>query len=660
MKKNLPVNSVHLDFHTSPLIDGIGAQFRRQEFIETLRAAKVERLTVFAKCHHGYCYYPTKVGKMHPGLSFDLLGEQLSACREAGISPVVYLTVGWSVLDLEEHPEWQVVYYDTGRPLTNVRGQCGDGKVRTEGSLDDCTWDLLCTSSGYADHVVELVKELCRNYDFDGLFFDIACLDFPCVCEACCKGMRKEGKDPASREEARAYMVEKRLKLFSTCREILFRYKPEAEFFCNSGGAEIEFPEYHASMTHFELENLPTSGGGYDKIVNRSKFFVKSGKDFLGMTGKFHTDWGEFGGFKHEDALVFECGTMMMYGAKCSIGDHCHPSGKLDPETYRLIGRAFDYAHSIQPYCYGVQDTTRLGVLLSRDPVASEGLAKLLLENQLDYALAMEDEDFSGRYDCIVVADDADLTGELADKLLKFVNRGGSLLLTASSVRGIDLGITYEGKSAYDMDYIRAPGRGVLESPLLAYESAHIVKAGADWEVLAELSEPYFSRTPQHYSGHRNTPNRLEPAEYPAAVQRGNVIYLAHPVARIYQRFGNVYHKRYFRSFLNQIYKPILQVDGLQSIGRVRLTKQTEEGRLILHLTYAPPIARGGLAVLEDMPVVHGARVRIHTRQKAERIVSRPQGREVFFEGREEEIVFEAPPFRGHQIIEIKLKEELS
>jgi histone acetyltransferase (RNA polymerase elongator complex component) len=73
---------VHLDFHTSPLIESIGRDFEREEYIRTIREAHIDLMTVFAKCHHGYCYYPTKVGEMHPHLSFDLLGAQLEAIRE--------------------------------------------------------------------------------------------------------------------------------------------------------------------------------------------------------------------------------------------------------------------------------------------------------------------------------------------------------------------------------------------------------------------------------------------------------------------------------------------------------------------------------------------------------------------------------------------------
>ena len=37
---------VHLDFHTSPLIEGIGERFDREKFIKTLRDANVELVTV--------------------------------------------------------------------------------------------------------------------------------------------------------------------------------------------------------------------------------------------------------------------------------------------------------------------------------------------------------------------------------------------------------------------------------------------------------------------------------------------------------------------------------------------------------------------------------------------------------------------------------------
>ena len=47
---------VHLDFHTSPDIEGVGARFSKEKFTKTIKDAKIDSMTVFAKCHHGYTY----------------------------------------------------------------------------------------------------------------------------------------------------------------------------------------------------------------------------------------------------------------------------------------------------------------------------------------------------------------------------------------------------------------------------------------------------------------------------------------------------------------------------------------------------------------------------------------------------------------------------
>ena len=87
----LRFRQVHLDFHTSPLIPGVGADFDPDAFARTLSEAHIDSITCFAVCHHGMCYYPTKVGQMHPHLQRDLLGEQIAACHQHGIRvPGIY------------------------------------------------------------------------------------------------------------------------------------------------------------------------------------------------------------------------------------------------------------------------------------------------------------------------------------------------------------------------------------------------------------------------------------------------------------------------------------------------------------------------------------------------------------------------------------------
>src|SRR6185437_6445527 len=88
----LPFRHIHLDFHTSPAITGVGERFNAGDFAKTLKDASINSITVFAKCHHGMSYYPTKVGVGHPNLKIDLLGEMIEACHQASIKVPVYIS----------------------------------------------------------------------------------------------------------------------------------------------------------------------------------------------------------------------------------------------------------------------------------------------------------------------------------------------------------------------------------------------------------------------------------------------------------------------------------------------------------------------------------------------------------------------------------------
>ncbi|MBR6050632.1 MAG: beta-galactosidase, partial [Clostridia bacterium] len=85
---------VHLDFHTSELIPGVGSEFSKENFQKALKKGHVNSITLFSKCHHGWAYHPSKANEMHPTLTFDLLGAQIEAAHEIGVRTPVYLSAG--------------------------------------------------------------------------------------------------------------------------------------------------------------------------------------------------------------------------------------------------------------------------------------------------------------------------------------------------------------------------------------------------------------------------------------------------------------------------------------------------------------------------------------------------------------------------------------
>ena len=93
---SLPFRQVHLDFHTSGHIPGVGARFHKAQFQEMLRRGRVNSVTLFSKCHHGYSYHDTRVGERHPHLHCDLLPLQMEASHEIGVQTPTTSRRAWT------------------------------------------------------------------------------------------------------------------------------------------------------------------------------------------------------------------------------------------------------------------------------------------------------------------------------------------------------------------------------------------------------------------------------------------------------------------------------------------------------------------------------------------------------------------------------------
>lgn len=652
---------IHLDFHTSEYIDKVGVNFNKENFQQALKLGHVNSITVFAKCHHSWCYYPTKVGNMHPTLNFDLTGKMIDAAHEIGVNAPVYITVGWSANDAENYP--QCVVHDIDGKMIGTLYDF-DAAPNDKKTLN--AWKEMCPNGEYAEHIYALTREICERYsELDGLFYDINYHDHLCYCDACLKGMRDEGFNFKNEIDARKYFTLKWKRFSQNCKNILREKHKDATIFFN-GGAKITEPQWYEFQSHFEIEDLPTSSGGYDKMPLRAKFFAKNGKEYLGMSGKFHTFWGEFGGYKSFNAMKYECAAMSAFGARCSMGDQLHPSGEMDIETYRLIGEGYGYVEKIEPWCYDVKETSKLGIIISKNEKADEGLVKILLEAHYDFDVVGEDESLSN-FDTIILPDCVYLDDDTAAKINEFVSNGGNLLLTGKSGLSknekrfdIDVGANYMGPSMCDVDYLMVGDKlsdKLVNSPFLCYMAAEKICV-TDAEILSTIREPYFNRTQRQYCSHQYTPYKLEDTESPGAIKKGRIVYLAHQICTQYYLKGAKLHREYLINALKLIYKnPVLTVENLPSCGRVHLVNQEIQNRMILHLLYAPPILRGDTLVIEDLPIVYNVKARINTVRKVTNAYLAPQMKPLEFIQQDGYVEITVPELKCHQIIVLDYKE---
>ncbi len=628
----LPARQVHLDFHTSPDIPGVGARFDPRQWQEALRLGHVNWINIFAKCHHSWSYYPTKIGQKHPSLQIDLLGQQIAACHELGIKCPIYYTVGWSAAEAEQHPEWCVRNQDGSIAARNWDGAAQPGDPRPANS-----WKFLCPSGQYLHLMLSQVEEICIRYLVDGFFFDICNVSPPCYCATCRQGMQAAGIAIDDDRAVAEYNARKWKRFFQEARRVITKYRPLATVFFN--GTTKLIPEdlqwdMAARNTEQQLEDLPTTWGGYDKLPLRAKFFHNTGKPIVAMSGKFHTSWGEFGGFKHRDAIRYEAAAMIAFGAACNFGDQLHPSGEMDLETYRNLGYAYEYVEQIEAYGIGGRPVSRLGLLRTGSAPDDEGVSTMLMEIHQDYVVADPARDWSG-LETIILTGAAGLTRDLADKLAGYVRQGGSLLVLGESAldadkKGflLDVGATYLGPAKYQEDYLvvgPALAREMVSTPFLNYQAALRVELRPGTEILARLQEPYFDRTYAHYCSHQNTPYQLGQAAHPGAIRFGSVVFLPHRLGEIYYKNGARLHRQLFANALALVYRhPMLQVDRLPSAGRVSLLHQPQAKRYVAHLLYGPPLQRGRCLVIEDLPAVENVAVEIRVPEAIKRAYSVP------------------------------------
>ncbi|HZS87715.1 MAG TPA: alpha-amylase family protein [Chloroflexota bacterium] len=633
---DLRFRQIHLDFHTSPLIPEIAADFDAEAFADTLRAAHVDSVTCFAVCHHGLSYYPSKVATPHPHLTRDLLGEQIEACHRRGIRVPAYITVVWNEQQGTLHPEWRQIGRD-GR----AAGRLPLGPIAKH------DWQWMCMNSPYADHVSAVVEEVLRGYPVDGLFMDIVMTVKPgCVCGYCLRSMQAAALNPENEDELRHHALSVERAFMQRISREAWALRADLPIFYNSrlrlagdpeAGLRPEAPYY----SHWELESLPSGGWGYSHFALYNRFLQTTNKPVLGQTGAFHRSWADFGTVKSQAALDYECFRALAGGAACSIGDQLHPRGMLNPETYRRIGQTYAAVEAKEPWCRGARPLAEVGLLLPPNALSGtrpagldseEGALRLLLQLGAQVAVLDRRSDFSA-YRVIVAPDSVRLDHELAAALWAYLAKGGALLLSHESGlrddgRGFaldaEMGLDYLGPSRDDVEFLRPVAGLETEIPAMdhaLYLRGSAVRARPGTQVLGEVISPYFSRTWAHFSSHAQTPpNPTESTGLAAATLRGRVAYLAHPIFSAYQQHGYPVYRQIVGALLRRLLPEPLVRATLPTTAEVSLLRQAPGAdgdspeRLICHvLHYLPQRRTPDLDLLEDVIPLHDVEIAIRS-----------------------------------------------
>ena len=641
---------VHLDFHTSEFVP-VGDKFSKEQFQSALKAGHIDSITVFSKCHHGWSYHPTEANEMHPTLKFDLLGAQLEACKEINVKAPVYISAGFDEKDYLRHPEWHCVV--------------SPDKERQKEYENEVHFHLLCFNTGYLEVLCKQIEEVMVKYNPCGIFLDIISPKI-CYCEKCKSDMKALGlniENEKDREEFSQIVFNKYLEATNNA---VRKYSETTTIFHNQGHIPKGDYRFIEKNTHLELESLPTGGWGYDHFPLSAAYVRSLGnKEFLGMTGKFHHSWGEFGGFKHPNALIFETALSVMNGAGCSVGDQMHPSGEMNMATYNLIGKAYSMIEEKEPWLINAKNTADIAVLSAeaitgdRDVKADTGANRMLLESNYLYDFIDETMDIS-KYKLLVLPDVKGISEEMLEKVKVFLNNGGKVIASGESIVKddkfiLDFGSEYLGKNEFSPTYLIPhydTVNGVTEYLMRANSYKFKVNTG---EVVASMQNPYFNRTLEHFCSHAHTPNNPE-EEFSGAVINKNIAYIGWDIFSAYAIHGHLCFKELFKAVLEKMLgnEKTVTVD-IPDKAVVTYTYQEKEKRNILHLLYAHTTVRGkGTEVIEDTVPLYNVNCSVKYSKKPSRVSLQPQNEELTFDFVNGEVKFIVPKVDIHAMVVIE------
>lgn len=668
---------IHLDFHTSERIDDIGGRFNKKDFQTTLKNAHVNSINIFAKCHHGWAYFPSEKNEIHPNLTFDLLGEMIEACHEVDIETPIYISAGLDEKMARRHPEWLIRNQDETMSCFGV----------LKNTFMEPGYHEMCFNSPYLEYLLDQIEEVLMKYDGDGLFLDIVG-ERTCYCQNCIKTLQENHRDPRNIEDVK-WLAKRTFKNYvDKVKERVASVKPGTPIFHNSGHIMMGRRDLLLANSHAEIESLPTGGWGYENFPLTANYITNKVDFYTGMTGKFHTTWGEFGGFKHPNALKYETALMLSHGAGCNIGDQLHPLGTLDKTTYDMIGTAYKEVMEKEEWCIGAKAEADVAFLAVEAvyqngciaPNISEekqkdvrytdiGCVKVLQEGHILYDVIDIMDDFE-KYKLIILPDYIRLNEEYIQKIRQYTEKGGKILATGVSGLkldkdefGIELGVRYKGENKNQPNYIYPEFtlENIGQSPYIAYTSNYEIeqKSGI---LLAYSVDSYFNRETYHFCSHQHSPH-VEEYNKPGIVKSTNGIYIGWKLFEEYAKVGSYIIRDIVLHCIEELLDEKTLKVNLPSQGITTLRHQKEKTRYIHHLLYAQAIKRGAvklstnprdkidIEVIEDILPLYNVHAELKVKEKITNVYLAPQMEKIPFYYEKNRLCYEVQKVNMHQMV---------
>ena len=399
---------------------------------------------------------------------------------------------------------------------------------------------------------------------------------------------------------------------------------------------------------------MPTGGWGYDHFPLSMAYLRRRGKNCIGMTGKFHRSWGEFGAFKYKSALKYEAAQCLALDAGFCVGDQMHPCAALDSYTYESIGEANAYTREREAW-RGGEYMAEAAIYSPHGGDGRTGLSRILFEEKILFDL-IDEEEISNRYKLIFLCDDVALTDSEYTALKSYIAKGGKLIAmgkngTHNGDTAFELGCIYQGEDGETPCFIAAeyPLKHADGMAFVAYEAAYCIQPTG--KVLAKKLSPYFTRRGNRFCSHLHTP--YDPDKISAAITEGaDGIYIASNLFAQYANDGSLTAKQLIAPLIDRLLGERTVITDLPTSGKAALYQK--DGKMICHLWYANTMKRGdGVEIVEDVVTLSSVHVSIACGHIPCEVVLQPSNERLDFDYKDGRVYFTIKDFNCYQIVVI-------
>lgn len=670
-----------VDMHIEDWDDRFMSEFDPESYINMLKIAQIQSAMLYANSHIGYCYWPTETGVMHKGIKGrDILGELVDGCKKEGIDAILYYSLVYNNWAYENNPLWRIIDAD---------GKAARDKAGVE--IFGGRYGVCCPNSGYKDFIIKQIEELCINYEFKGIFFDMTFWPFVCYCPSCKERYKKEvgGEIPKLIDWSDQKWVSFQRKREEWITEfahiatgVIKKYNPDTSVEHQFSGA---CHPWTLGTTDSLVKASDYAGGDFyggftqQSFISKYYYSVTPNKPMEFMTSRCYPDLQAHTSMKPDEMLKIHNYLTLAHGGAFLIIDAIDPVGTLNQKVYEKIGEIFTESKEYEPFLGGdlCQDVAIYFNLEAKVNFSDNGkpsttmthsrphmeaaveASRTLKENHIPFGVVGSSnlEDLS-EFQILIMPDVLMLAKEQADLIKKYVENGGSLYVsgnTPSTFLKEVIGVDIQGTTEETITYIspKDSGKRFLTGmsekyPLAIRGCQTIAKASCEHEVIGKVVLPYTNPSDEirFATIHANPPGKV--TDYPAIVNhkygKGSVLWISAPLEVENQEP----HKSIFVTMVRELAtKPFrFEVDA-PGIVEITLFHQPEYKRFILNI----------VNVQEQFPVIpiSGIKVKVHlNNMKALKAVLLPLNEEIPIVMKEEYAEISVPTLVIFQMISVE------